>query len=118
MSLRRRRGNLVIWSSSGGPDGRSWAWRPARPRRFRWWLRTSTLLALVGLVRLARSTRARWEPLSLATGAALMVIGFEVPAAAVAFMVGIGVLVVTLLWATATKGRRAGRAADCWQWHS
>jgi hypothetical protein len=55
---------------------------------------------------------------SLAAGAALMVIGFEVPAAAVAFMLGIGVLVVTLLRAIATKGRRAGQAADCWQWHS
>ena len=64
MRLRPRRGNLVIWSSSGVPDGGSWAWRPARPRRIRWWLRTGTLLALIAVVRLARTARTRWEPVS------------------------------------------------------
>jgi hypothetical protein len=116
MALRPRRQNVVIWSSSGVPDTGSWAWRPARPRRIRWWLRTGTMLALIGLVRLARTTRTRWEPVSLVAGAALMVIGFELPAASVAFLLGIGVLVVTLLRAIATKGRGAGQAADCWQW--
>ncbi len=75
------------------------------------------LLALIGLMRLARITRTRWEPVSLAAGATITVIGYEVPAAAVAFLIGIGVLVVTLLRAIATKGRSAGQAADCWQWH-
>jgi uncharacterized membrane protein YdcZ (DUF606 family) len=115
MRLRPRRGNLVLWSSSGTPDG-SWAWRPARRRRIRWWLRTGMLLVLIGVMRLARGTRARWEPVSLVAGAALAMIGFMVPAAAVAFFLGLLVLVVTLLKGIATKGRAAGQAADCWQW--
>jgi uncharacterized membrane protein YdcZ (DUF606 family) len=114
MSLRPRRGNLVIWSSS---DRQSWAWRPARSPRIRWWLRTGALLALMGLVRLARSTRTRWEAICLVAGATITVIGYEVRAASVAFLVGILVLVVTLLKGIATKGRAAGQAADCWQWH-
>jgi hypothetical protein len=115
MRLRPRRGNLVIFSSSGGPDGGSWAWRPARPRRIRWFIRTGMLLALIGLMRLARTTRTRWEPVSLVAGVTLTVIGFELPAASVAFLLGILVLAVTLLKGIATKGRPAGQAADCWQ---
>lgn len=116
MRLRPRRGNLVIWSSSGVPDSGSWARRPARPRRIRWLLRTGTLLALIGLMRIARATRTHWEPVSLVAGATLTVIGFELPAASLAFLIGILVLVVTLLKGIATKGRPTGQAADCWQW--
>ena len=115
MRLRPRRGNLVVWTSSDVP-GRSWAWRPARPRRIRWWLRTGALLAIIGVVRLARITRARWEPVSLSAGALLMVIGFALPAAFVTFFLGMLVLLVTLLKGLATKGRAADQAADCWQW--
>lgn len=115
MRLRPHRRNLVVWSSSG-PPGRSWAWRPARPRRVRWWLRTSALLAVIGVLRLVRTTRARWEPVSLGVGIALAVIGFAVPAAFMAFVAGILVLVVALLRGVATNGRSAGQAADCWQW--
>jgi len=116
MRLRPRRRNLVIWSSSGVPDGGSWAWRPARPRRIRWWLRTGMLLALMGLVRLARTMRTRWEPVSLGVGVTLMVIGFELPAAWLALPFGMLVLAVTLLTGIATKGRAAGQASDCWRW--
>ena len=116
MRLRPRRGKLVIWSSSGVPGGGSRAWRPVRPRRIRWWLRTGALLALVGVVRLARTMRTRWEPVSLLTGATLTVIGFEVPAASVTFLLGLLVMVVALLRGIATKGRPTGQAADCWQW--
>ena len=116
MTLRPRRGNLVILSSSADSGGGSWAWRPARPPQIRWFLRTGTLLALIGLMRLARATRTRWEPVSLVAGATLTMIGFELPAASVAFLIGILVLVVTLLKGIATKGRPAGQAADCWQW--
>jgi hypothetical protein len=115
MRLRPRRGNLVIWSSSGIP-GPSRATRPSRARRIRWWVRTGTLLALIGVVRLARVARARWEPVFLGVGATLMIIGFELPAAFVAFPLGMLVLVVTLLKGIAAKGRPAGQAADCWQW--
>jgi hypothetical protein len=105
-----------VWSSSGAPGG-SWAWRPARPQRMRWWLRVGAVLAVIGAVRLARATRARWEPISLSVGIALAVIGFAVPAAFVAFPLGVAVLVIALLRGIATKGRSAGQAADCWQWH-
>ena len=116
MRLRPRRRNLVVLSSSGIPGDGSWAWRPARPRRVRWWLRTGTLLALIGVVRLARAARVHWEPLFLAAGGLLMVIGFVLPAASVTFLLGMMVLVITLLKGIATKGRAVGQAADCWQW--
>jgi len=74
------------------------------------------LLALIGVMRLARTTRARWEPVSLGAGVALMATGFAVPAASVAFLLGILVLVVTLLKGISSKGRAVGQAADCWQW--
>jgi hypothetical protein len=77
-----------------------------------------TLLAVIGVRCAVRSARSRWEPVFLGIGAALMVIGYEVPAAFAAFLFGILVLVVTLLKGIATKGRAAGQAADCWQWHS
>ena len=115
MRLRPRRRNLVVWNSSRAPGG-SWAWRPARRRRMRWWLRTGTLLALIGVVRLARTARARWEPVSLVVGGLLMVIGFALPAASVAFPLGMVVLVIALLRGIATKGRATGQAGDCWQW--
>jgi len=115
MRLRPRRGNLVVWSSSDAP-GRSWAWRPARPRRVRLLLRTGMLLAVLGVRCLARTTRTRWEPVSLGAGALLMVIGFVLPAASVTFFLGMLVLVVALLRGIATKGRTAAQPADCWQW--
>jgi hypothetical protein len=113
MRLRPHRRNLVVWSSSGVKGG-SWAWRPARPRRIRWWLRTSALLTVIGIVRLARTVRARWEPVSLGVGVVLAATGFAVPAASVAFLIGIMILVVALLKGVATKGQ----AADCCQWRS
>jgi hypothetical protein len=67
-------------------------------------------------MRLARATRARWEPVFLGVGTLLTVIGFVLPAAFVTFFLGMLVLVVTLLIGVATKGRPAGQAADCWQW--
>jgi hypothetical protein len=50
-------------------------------------------------------------------GAALMAIGFEVPAAAVTFLLGMFVMVAALVKGIAAKGRPAGQATDCWQWH-
>ena len=116
MRLRPRSGNLVVWSSSGRPGGGFWAWRPARPRRIRWWLRTGTLLALIGLVRLARAIRVHWEPVFVVAGGLLMVIGFVLPAASVAYLLGMAVLLIALLKGIKTKGRAASPAADCWQW--
>jgi hypothetical protein len=74
------------------------------------------LLAVIVVVRLARVTRARWEPVCLGAGALLMVIGFVLPAAFVTFFLGMLVLMVTLLRGIATKGRTTTPPADCWQW--
>ena len=68
-------------------------------------------------MRLSRAARIRWEPVFLGVGAVLMVVGFELPAASVTFLLGLLVLVVTLIKGIAVKGRSAGQAADCWQWH-
>ncbi len=106
MGLRLRRRNLVVWSSGrsghlGSPIGR----RPERPRRIPWWLRAGALLMVIGILRLARSARARWEPVSLLVGALLMVTGFLLPAMAGAFLLGVLVLIVTLLKGIGRQGR-------------
>jgi hypothetical protein len=75
------------------------------------------LLAVIGVRSLLRAARARWEPVCLGAGAALMAIGFEVPAAAVTFLLGMFVMVAALVKGIAAKGRPAGQATDCWQWH-
>jgi hypothetical protein len=116
MRLRPRRGYVVVWSSSGAPGGGSSSRRPTRARRIRWWFRTGTLLALFGVVRLARATWVRGEPVALVVGGLLMVIGFVLPAASVAFFPGMMVLLIALLRGIKTKGRAASAAADCWQW--
>jgi hypothetical protein len=116
MRLRPHRRNLVVWNSSGVPGGGSWSRRPSRARRIRWWLRTGALLALIGVVRLARVARVHWEPVSLVAGGLLMVIGFVLPAVSVAYLLGMLVLVIALLAGIKTKSRAAGPAADCWQW--
>ena len=76
----------------------------------------TSLLAVIGVTRLARTARARWEPVSLAVGVTLTGIGFALPAAAVAYLLGLLILIVALITGIAAKGRAAGQAADCWQW--
>jgi hypothetical protein len=98
------------------PGGGSWARRPSRLRRIRWWLRTGTLLALLGVVRLARAMWVHGEPVALVVGGLLMVIGFVLPAASVVFFPGLLVLLIALLKGLKTKGRGASPAADCWLW--
>jgi len=70
--------------------------RPSRARRIRWWLRTGTLLAIIGVLRLVRATRTCWEPMSLLAGLLLTIAGLAMPAAG-AFLLGLLVLIVTLL---------------------
>jgi hypothetical protein len=74
------------------------------------------LLAVIGVLRLARATRSRWEPVFLGAGVALMAIGFAFPAAFAAYLLGMLVLLITLLKGIASKGRAVGQAGDCWQW--
>ena len=61
---------------------------------------------VIGVLRIARTARTRWEPVSLLSGALLMVVGFMLPTAAVAFLLGLLVLIVTLL--KGIRGQRRG----------
>jgi hypothetical protein len=117
MTLRPRRRNLVVWSSTAAPAGRSRAApcragarrhrgaRPARLRRIRWWLRTGALLTVVGVLRLARTARVRWEPVCLLAGVLIAVTGFALPASGL-FMLGVLVLIATLLKGLGAQQRR------------
>jgi Family of unknown function (DUF6463) len=104
-AMRRRlhRRNLVVWSSSvvvahrsEGPRSRRET-RPTRARRIRWWLRVGALLMILGVLRLARTARTRWEPLSLGVGALLTVIGFVAPPVWGLYLLGLLVLSATLI---------------------
>lgn len=73
MRMRSRRRNLVVWSQSAGSISRHRSLPPTRAKRFRIWIRTGVLLAVVGLMPLARATWARrWQ---LLAGSALTVAG-------------------------------------------
>jgi len=63
MSLRSRRRNLIGWSQSASTVRRNGVRPFTRIRRIRRWIRTGALLAVVGLMPLARAVRARWRPL-------------------------------------------------------
>jgi hypothetical protein len=62
---------------------------------------------VIGFLRLARTARTRWEPVSLAAGVLLMVAGYLVPSVAWAFFLGQLVLCVALV-----KGIRQQRGRD------
>ena len=80
--------------------------RPARLRRIRWWLRTGALLTVVGVLRLVRTARVRWEPVSLLAGVLIAVTGFVLPAGGGVFMLGVLVVIVTLLKGISAQERR------------
>ena len=114
MRLRARRRTLVLWSSSAVPAGRPGGrvgLRYRRSRQIRWWLRIGALLTVLGVLRLARTARTRWEPACLVAGVPLTVIGFVLPVVAV-FYAGLLVLVATLVNGIAKKGRDAGLSAQ------
>ncbi|HTX83746.1 MAG TPA: hypothetical protein VME44_16295 [Streptosporangiaceae bacterium] len=76
MRRRARRRHLVVWSQSAGPADWYSAPRPAgvtRGGRVRRVIRLGALLAVMGLLRLARGERARWRP--LLAGVVLVVVG-------------------------------------------
>ena len=73
MRLRPHRRNLVVWSQSSGSAGTSRVARPARTGRMRRGIRIGMLIALRGLLPLARGVRARWRP--LLAGVVLTVVG-------------------------------------------
>ncbi len=101
MRPRSRRRNLVVWSSSAAPAGGPASLGTVRRRRggrirLRRGLHIGALLTVLGLMRLARLARTRWEPVCLLAGAVLLVVGFELPEAG-AFLAGMLVVFVTLL---------------------
>ena len=114
MRLRPRRRNLVVWSSTAVAVGRSGGVshprgaRPARMRRIRWWFRTGALLVVLGALRLARTARVRWEPVSLLVGALITAAGFAIPAVGWAFLLGLLVLIGTLLVGINGQRRQRG----------
>jgi hypothetical protein len=111
MGLRPRRHSIVVWSSSAAPAGRPGHLggpagpRPGRTRRIPWWLRAGTLLMIIGVLRLGRGVRTRWEPVSLLAGALLTLAGFLLPAVAGAFFLGLLILIVTLIKGISRQGR-------------
>ena len=104
MRLRRHRPNLVVWSSSREPTGRSGGRRSARARRVRWRLRVGGLLAVLGVLWLARAARDCWEPVCLLVGTGLAVAGI-VLSMAPAFFLGLLVLIVTHFKIKASHGK-------------
>lgn len=79
---RSHRQSLVVWSSSATPLDRHGAGRLAgarRVRRVRRGLRTGALLAVIGLMYLARVVRTRREAMLLLTGAAFTAAGIILP---------------------------------------
>ena len=64
MRTRLHRRNLVL----SAPAGRPVTPRPARSRRFRRWLRTGTVLSIIGIMQLARTVRTRWRPIFRVAG--------------------------------------------------
>jgi hypothetical protein len=82
MRPRSHRQNLVVWSSSAGPagshDGPRFT-RSARPGPLRRWIRTGTLLALIGLMGLARAVRTRPAARLALAGVVLTIAGIVLP---------------------------------------
>jgi hypothetical protein len=80
--MRLRQRTRVVWSSSSGRVTRHGV-REARPSarggRIRWWLRTGALLAVIGLIRLARTAMKYPRPAVSLAGTAITVAGFSLP---------------------------------------
>jgi hypothetical protein len=92
MRLRSHRRNLVVWSSSAQPGPR----RPARRRPRSRLIRTGALLAVIGLMRLARVARIRWRGTLGLAGGVVAAIGVTLPDGVV-LLSGTLVLLFTLL---------------------
>ncbi len=84
MRPRWHRKNLVVWSSSAGAVGRPGVPVRRRIRRgLRRRIRTGALVAIIGLIRLARIVRARPGLAFLLAGAVLAVAGNMLPSGVV-----------------------------------
>jgi hypothetical protein len=86
MRLRSRRRTIVASSSSPAHVARHGVHVVApstRARRIRWWVRTGVLLAIIGVLRVARTARAYPRPALSLAGTAVAVAGLTLPSRAV-----------------------------------
>ena len=115
MSPRWHRKKPVVWSSSARAAGRPGVTVRRPRRRMRWRIRTGALIAVIGLVRLARVVRARPGLAFLLAGVLLSVAGNVLPSGAV-FIAGMLVFLrgaAVLLGVSEPRrpgGQPAGRA--------
>jgi hypothetical protein len=120
MGMRSHRRNLMVWSPPGGRADRYGLptfIRLARSRRIRWWFRTGALLAVIGITRLARGTRAHWRSVFAVTGAALVVVGGVLPSGA-AFVAGMLLVLIALLKGAEPSHCRAAGQMTGVHWHA
>jgi hypothetical protein len=119
MRLRSHRRILVLWSQRAVGPGKYASLtrrRPSRTRRIRRQLRIGVLLTVIGVLRSARTLRARWEPLFLLAGVLLMAGGYVLPVIGL-FFPGLLVITVTLLkgnsdrWRGVRPARQTGKRA-------
>jgi hypothetical protein len=109
MRLRPHRRNLVVWSSSAGPAHRYHAprfTRLTRASRIRRFFLNGALLAVIGLIGLARAVRPRWRP--LLAGGVLTVVGVVLRSGAggVALLPGLLFLLYGLLMPASPEAAR------------
>jgi hypothetical protein len=107
MRLRPHRRTLVVVGSRASAPGKYASLtrtRPARLRQTRRRLRIGALLTVIGVLRLARAMRARWEPLFLLAGVLLMAGGYFLPIIGLYFP-GLLVVTVTLLKGNSDRWR-------------
>jgi hypothetical protein len=119
MRMRSHRRSLMVGSPPGGPADRYGAvacTRRARPRPIRWWLRTGTLLTVIGITRIARVLRARWRSVFAVTGALLLVIGFMLPNGG-AVVAGLIIALFALLRGAERSHCRAAAQMTAAHWH-
>lgn len=119
MRRRPHRQNLVVWTSSARLDDRHRAqeFSLARPRRMRRWLRAGTVLAVMGLIRLAYVVRARWRPLLLLAGSTMTVAGIVLSSGLV-LAPGIAVLLFALASGTGAPHCQAAAQLAQARWHA
>jgi hypothetical protein len=116
--VRVRRQNLVLLSTRAVPvTGMSPGPRVARRRRFRF-VRTGTLLAVIGVLRATRTARSRWR-ISVGLGGVLLeVFGHTVcpgPIRGAADLLGLVVIIVAVLKSEGpAEARRAGLPQVSW----
>jgi len=120
MRLRSRRRNLIILSTRAIPANRFGVQEPARlarRRRFRF-IRTSALLTVIGVVRLAQITRFYWRTSLGLCGLLLEVLGHSVltgPAMGASALLGLTAILVALLKGPAS-GRGTALPQAAWRW--